>query len=68
MRHATREQIEKWADALTEEEAKAALAQLVDNELGCSIHFWDDSPAPYWETTGEPIVPGQTTFPDEDDE
>jgi hypothetical protein len=59
--------IQAWAKALTAKQAKTALAELV--ERACEIEelcFWDKCLAPYWDATGDPLVEGQRTWPEDD--
>lgn len=64
-----KERLELWAAALTEEQAKAVLVELVSDGIECeTVSFWDDSLAPYWSNCGDPLVDGQSCFPPEDDE
>lgn len=59
--------IEAWARKLTAKQAKTALAELV--ERCCEIEeicFYPHNLAPYWETTGDPLVEGQQAWPEDD--
>lgn len=62
-----KERIKLWAEKLTEEQAKSALCLLVDGAVDSEdINFWDDSIAPYWGATGDPLIEGQDCWPEEE--
>ena len=48
------ERLNNWANSLSENVAKSLLAILVDELIDSeTIHFYDNSPAPYWDGNGE---------------
>lgn len=50
------ERLNNWADSLTIEELKKTLVYVVDDMIDFEyINFYDSSPAPYWDTTGDRI-------------
>ena len=63
-----KERLKKWASELTEDQAKTALVELVAYcvDTDSLLRFWDDSLAPYYESCGEPLVPGQKCFPEDE--
>ena len=63
-----KERLEKWASELTPEQSKKLIVAMVEDAVLCeNVRFWDDSLAPYWEATGDPLVDGQDCFPDDED-
>ncbi len=58
-----KDKIRQWASNLTEDETREALIQLVEFGIETdSIYFGKN---PYWESCGEPLVPGQQLYNDE---
>jgi len=59
--------INEWADALTEAQAKQALKDVIENSVETElINFPEDALAPYWNSDGEPVVEGQECWEDEE--
>lgn len=59
--------IAKWAKKLTKAQQLALMVELVGELIDVgTVHFYSDALAPYWEGSGEPLVAGQKTYPDED--
>ena len=56
-----RAKIEAWAAKLTAEEAREALVTLVDHSLDTDGDI-DMHLVPFWESNGEPLVPGQKVW------
>ena len=65
----TKERLTEWAGKLTEKQAKEALVeQVVSGMDSGSISFYEDSLAPYCRHSGEPLIEGQQTHPDDEEE
>jgi hypothetical protein len=61
------ERIKAWAGKLTARQARTALAELVERCCETEeLRFWEGCLAPFWETTGDPLVEGQRTWPEDD--
>lgn len=62
-----RERLADWVDDLNIIQMKTLIIELVEHGVNSTedFRFWDDSLAPYWECTGDPLVYGQKCFDDE---
>jgi hypothetical protein len=58
------ERIEKWSSELTAEQMRPLLVELVEFAMEAEMVSVGDL-APYWETTGDPLIDGQQTFADD---
>lgn len=61
-----RSRLIKWIKKLDRDQlmqmALEVTEELIDTE---QVHFYETSLAPYWDSTGDPLVRGQKTYPDE---
>lgn len=58
------EKLQNWVEGLSREQADALLVELLGEVIDADIvHF--GGCAPYWEATGELLVPGQKVWSDE---
>ena len=65
MPKANRSKIVEWTKTLTKLQMRNLLVELVDFARDAEeVSFWDDTLAPYWSSTGEPLVKGQQTHVD----
>ncbi len=56
-----------WASKLSVKELRVLAVELTDYLITVdTVHFHEEALSPYWESCGDPLVPGQVAFPPED--
>ena len=60
--------IKKWASSLTKKQSTALFVALIVESINSeSVRFPEGCLAPYWEGNGEPLIEGQKTWADEEE-
>lgn len=62
-----RRRLVKWLRKLDRDQMMQMALKIVEELIETKqVHFYSDALAPYWDASGEPLVAGQKTYPDED--
>lgn len=62
------QRLNTWISGLSQEQKDKLIFDLVAEHIECdNIRFPENSKSPYWETCGDPIVEGQSTFGDQNE-
>lgn len=56
-------QLKEWVDSLSHEQASMLLLDLLEEAIATEV-IRMGSLSPYWEATGDPLVPGQAVWTD----